>query len=62
MMSAREPAKKICQNSLIFMPQNNIGFHGRKKPVLSLLSAYFTWVKSDKESSPVVGRFKRSGV
>lgn len=44
------------------MPQNNIGFHGRKKPVLSLLSAYFTWVKSDKESSPVVGRFKRSGV
>ena len=33
----------------------------KKKPVVPPFSGYFTWVESDKESSPVVGKILRSG-
>ena len=54
MITAHEPVQKVCQNAIVFPWE--------KKPVTPGVPGYFTWVKSDKESSPVVGKFLRSRV
>ena len=60
MITINEPIQKICQNAMIFHRENDTGFRKQKKPVISGLPDYFTWVKSDEESSPVVGKFLHS--
>ena len=62
MMTAHEPVQKVCQNAIVFPSENVTGFRWEKKPVTPGAPGYFTWVKSDKESSPVVGKFLRSRV
>lgn len=62
MITAHEPVQKVCQNAIVFPSENVTGFRWEKKPVTPGGPGYFTWVKSDKESSPVVGKFLRSRV
>lgn len=62
MITLNKPMQKICQNAMPFHRENDIGFRRRKKPVIPGLPDYFTWVKSDKESSPVVGKIPHSWV
>lgn len=60
MITTHEPMQKVCQNAIVFPSENDTGSRKEKKPVIPGLPDYFTWVKSDKESSPVVGKFLHS--
>ena len=61
MITVCEPVQKICQNSAFWIEQNSMRSRDKKKSVVPPFSGYFTWVESDKESSPVVGKILRSG-
>lgn len=61
MRHALEEPKKVCQNTFPLQGQNGIGFQEGKIPEIPMFPGCCAWVKSDKESSPVVGMFTRSG-